>query len=134
MLLQLQSNVNTTSYDAFVIYVIHLAFNYGTTLHVNGATNTLANANNSQTPRCNKMPVNHCNCQCTLNQDSRAIKSLEAKVEGLFGLNNNTCKISDAVNSLEAKVVSLNVLNNKTYDISDAVQSLETKMERVLLD
>ena len=107
----------------------------GTTLHVNGATNTLANANNSQTqltPRCNKTPVNHCNCQCTLNQDSRAMKSLEAKVEGLIGLNNNTCKISDAVNSLEAKVASLNVLNNKTYGSSVAVESLETKMESLI--
>ena len=106
-----------------------------TTLHVNGATNTLANANNSQTqltPRCNKTPVNHCNCQCTLNQDSRAMKSLEAKVEGLIGLNNNTCKISDAVNSLEAKVASLNVLNNKTYGSSVAVESLETKMESLI--
>lgn len=104
----------------------------GTTLHVNGATNTLANANNSQTPRCNKTPVNHCNCQCTLNQDSRAMKSLEAKVEGLIGLNNNTCKIySDAVNSLEAKVASLNVLN-KTYGSSVAVESLETKMESLI--
>ena len=104
-----------------------------TTLHVNGATNTLANANNSQTPRCNKTPVNHCNCQCTLNQNSRAMKSLEAKVEGLIGLNNNTCKIySDAVNSLEAKVASLNVLNNKTYGSSVAVESLETKMESLI--
>lgn len=115
------------SFMSFILLLI-----MGTTLHVNGATNTLANANNSQTPRCNKTPVNHCNCQCTLNQDSRAIKSLEAKVEGLFGLNNSTCKISDAVNSLEEKVVSLNVLNNKTYDISDAVQSLETKMESLI--
>ena len=104
----------------------------GTTLHVNGATNTLANANNSQTPRCNKTPVNHCNCQCTLNQDSPAIKSSEAQVEGLIGLNNNTCKISDAVNSLEAKVASLNVLNNKTYGSSVAVESLETKMESLI--
>ena len=104
----------------------------GTRLHVSGATNTLANANNSQTPRCNKTPVNHCNCQCTVNQDSRAIKSLEAKVEGLIGRNNNTCKISDAVNSLEAKVTSLNVFNNKTYGISDAVESLETKMEGLI--
>ena len=91
------------------------------------------NANNSQTPRCNKTPVNHCNCQCTLNQNSRAMKSLEAKVEGLIGLNNNTCKIySDAVNSLEAKVASLNVLNNKTYGSSVAVESLETKMESLI--
>ena len=104
----------------------------GTTLHVNGATNTLANANNSQTPRCNKTLVNHCNCQCTLNQDSSAIKSLEAKVEGLIGLNNNICKNSDAVNSLEAKVASLNVLNNKTYGSSVAVESLETKMESLI--
>lgn len=58
------------------------------------------------------------------------MKSLEAKVEGLIGLNNNTCKISDAVNSLEAKVASLNVLNNKTYGSSVAVESLETKMEK----
>ena len=29
LLLQLQSTVKTTSYDAFVIYVIHLAFNDG---------------------------------------------------------------------------------------------------------
>lgn len=121
------------------LLMMHLSFmsfflflTMGTTLHVNGATNTLANANNSQTPRCNKTPVNHCNCQCTVNQDSRAIKSLEAKVEGLIGRNNNTCKISDAVNSLEAKVTSLNVLNNKTYGISDAVESMETKMESLI--
>ena len=60
------------------------------------------------------------------------MKSLEAKVEGLTGLNNNTCKISDAVNSLEAKVASLNVLNNKTYGSSVAVESLETKMESLI--
>ena len=116
---------------SFMSFILLLMM--GTTLHVNGATNTLANANNSQTPRCNKTPVNHCNCQCTLNQDSRAMKSLEAKVEGLIGLNNNTCKIySDAVNSLEAKVASLNVLNDKTYGSSVAVESLETKMESLI--
>ena len=116
---------------SFMSFILLLMM--GTTLHVNGATNTLANANNSQTPRCNKTPVNHCNCQCTLNQNSRAMKSLEAKVEGLIGLNNNTCKIySDAVNSLEAKVASLNVLNNKTYGSSVAVESLETKMESLI--
>ena len=115
---------------SFISFILFLMM--GTTLHVNGATNTLANANNSQTPRCNKTPVNHCNCQCTLNQDSSAIKSLEAKVEGLIGLNNNTCKNSDAVNSPEAKVASLNVLNNKTYGSSVAVESLETKMESLI--
>ena len=115
---------------SFMSFILLLMM--GTTLRVSEATNTLANANNSQTPRCNKTPVNHCNCQCTLNQDLRAIKSLEAKVEGLIGLNNNTCKISDAVNSLKAKVASLNGLNNKTYGISDAVESLETKMEGLI--
>ena len=60
------------------------------------------------------------------------MKSLEVKVEGLIGLNNNTCKISDAVNSLEAKVASLNVLNNKTCGSSVAVESLETKMESLI--
>ena len=115
---------------SFMSFILLLMM--GTLLHVSDATNTLANANNSQTPSCNKTPVNNCNCKCTVNQDSRAIKSLEAKVEGLIGRNNNACKISDAVNSLKAKVASLNGLNNKTYGISDAVESLETKMEGLI--
>ena len=115
---------------SFMSFILLLMM--GTTLHVSEATNTLANANNSQTPSCNKTPVNNCNCKCTVNQDSRAIKSLEAKVEGLIGRNNNACKISDAVNSLKAKVASLNGLNYKTYGISDAVESLETKMEGLI--
>jgi len=107
----------------------------GATFYVNDVINMLMNASNSQTPRCNKTPVNHCNCQCTVNlareqalfgkkknseeregkgegkggkgeglfafpsprflarpkasvnQDSRAIQALEAKVEGLIGQN-----------------------------------------------
>lgn len=64
----------------------------GTTFYVNGVT-TLVNVSSSQTPRCNKAPINHCNCHCTVNQDSRSIKALdlETKVEGLIGQNNNTC-------------------------------------------
>ena len=63
---------NTTFYHEFVTYVIFVAFNDGTTFYVNGVT-TLVNASSSQTPRCNKAPINHCSCHCTVNQDSRAI-------------------------------------------------------------
>ena len=43
-----------------------------TTFYVNGVT-TLVNASSSQTPGCNKAPINHCNCHGTVNQDSGAI-------------------------------------------------------------
>ena len=59
-------------YHEFVTYVIFIALMMGTTFYVNGVT-TLVNASSSQTPRCNKAPINPCNCHCTVNQDSRAI-------------------------------------------------------------
>ena len=100
----------------------------GTTFYVNGVT-TLVNASSSQTPRSNKAPINHCNCHCTVNQDSRAIKALETKVEGLNNvLNNKTSAISDAVKSMEAKMESLTGPNNKTFGVSNG---LEAKVERL---
>ena len=56
---------NTTFYHEFVTYVILLLM-MDTTFYVNGVT-TLVNASSSQTPRCNKAPINHCNCHCTVN-------------------------------------------------------------------
>ena len=57
---------NTIFYHEFVTYVIFFALMMDTTFYVNGVA-TLVNASSSQTPRCNKRPINHCNCHCTVN-------------------------------------------------------------------
>ena len=107
-------------------------FLMGTSTCVSGVTNTLVNASNSQTPHCNKTPVNNCNCQCTVNQDlrfSHAMKSLEAKMESLLGLKNKTSGVSDALKFLGEKMESLIRLNGSTSGVSDAMKSIGTKME-----
>ena len=61
---------------------------------VNGAKSSLANAtNNHSVPvgLCEKTPINHCNCHCNVNQNSRideAVKALESKLEHLITLVN----------------------------------------------
>ena len=110
----------------------------GTSTCGNGVTNTLVNATNSQTPHCNKTPVNNCNCQCTVNQDlrfSHAMKSLEAKVDSLIGKNNNTCGDRNAIlKSLATKMESLTGMSNNTITsvVSDTLKSLEVKVEDLI--
>ena len=75
--------------------------------------------NSQQTPCCYKPPVSNCNCTCNANQDLPVIlKTLETKldrVESLIGLNNNNnSDLSDAVKSLEAKMEGLIALINNT--------------------
>ena len=55
------------------------------------------NASRNQTPipakRCDKEPVNNCNCHCNLHQDSHVnedVKELKAKLEQLIALVNKT--------------------------------------------
>lgn len=103
-----------------------------TTISVNGVTNSLVNASDSQTSRCNKAPANICNCQCTVNQDmwvSDALKSLKAKMERLLGPKNQTTDVTDSLKSLEAKMESLIRLNGSTSTVSDGMRSLGTKVE-----
>lgn len=69
---------------------------------------------NSQTPR-----FSSCSCTCSANQD---LRSLEAKVQTLLGLENKTSSLSDAVESLEGKV----------ENVSDAVKFLEAKVESLI--
>lgn len=146
---------------------MHMSFTVlflmGTSTCVSGVTNTLVNASNSQTPHCNKTPVNNCNCQCTVNQDlrfSHAMKSLEAKVDSLIEKNNNTCGdrnvilkslatkmesltgmsnntitsfVNDALKFLEVKVEDLIGKNDSTSGVADAMKSLEAKVESLYL-
>lgn len=121
---------------------MHMSFTVlflmGTSTCVSGVTNTLANASNSQTPHCNKTPVNNCNCQCTVNQDlrfSHAMKSLEAKVDSLIEKNNNTCGDRNAIlKSLATKMESLTGMSNNTITsfVNDALKSLEVKVEDLI--
>ena len=69
---------------------------------------------NSQTPR-----FSSCSCTCNANQN---LRSLEAKLQTLLGLNNKTSGLSDAVVSLEGKV----------ENVSDAVKFLEAKVESLI--
>ena len=73
----------------------------------------------SKQPCCYKPPVSNCNCTCNANQDLPVIlKTLETKldrVKSLIGLNNNNnSDLSDAVKSLEAKMEGLIALINNT--------------------
>ena len=69
---------------------------------------------NSQTPR-----FSSCSCTCNANQN---LRSLEAKLQTLLGLNNKTSGLSDAVVSLEGKV----------ENVSDAVKFLEAEVESLI--
>lgn len=60
---------------------------------LNGVKSFPLNSSNSRTRQCQKPPVNNCNCQCTVNQNTvhltDAMRSMEAKLDNLITLVNN---------------------------------------------
>jgi len=71
------------------------------------------NASKNQTPipakRCDKEPVNNCNCHCNLHQDSRVteeVKELKAKLEQLIALVNKTTPTNPQPTTQPGKLIS----------------------------
>lgn len=60
---------------------------------LNGVKSFPLNSSNSRARQCQKPPVNNCNCQCTVNQNTvhltDAMRSMEAKLDNLISLVNN---------------------------------------------